>query len=115
MTKQLHLSIVERNQIEQSLKTRKSFRQIAIELDRNSSTVSREVRNQLIFSDKSEPHRIQNRCIHRDSCDKCYLCLGKPDCTRLGRSCKQCNHKCANYAEEVCPKLSNTPTYVTDT
>ena len=109
MSKNKHLTDEERLHIERLLKERVSIKQIAIKLDKSTSTISREIRAHAVSSDKSAPHRIPNRCTRRYDCDHRYLCEDKPNCTRICRSCRLCNHLCPDFEEEVCIKLSAQP------
>jgi IS30 family transposase len=104
-----HIDDSERLKIEHSLNERKSIKKIAFELGRGVSTISREIRNRAVSSNKSAPYRIPNRCKHKDNCEKRYLCLDKPNCIKLCRQCKLCNRLCKEYEEELCQKLFSPP------
>ena len=109
MSKNKHLSDSERLQIEQWLKERTSFKEIARNLDKNKSTISREIRAHAIASDKYAPYRVQNRCLKRRDCNKRYLCEDKPNCAKRCSACNLCNERCNEYVEEVCLKLFDPP------
>lgn len=109
MAKNKHLTDAERLQIEQWLKDRVSIKQIALKLNKSTSTISREIRSRSKTSDKYAPYRIHNRCVKRDSCQKRYLCSNKPNCTRRCATCKLCNELCEEYQEQVCYKLYDPP------
>lgn len=109
MAKNKHLTDSERLQIEQWLKEHVSIKKIAVNLGKSASTISREIRNRAVTSDKSAPCRIPNRCKQRFDCTKRCLCYDKPNCTTLCRSCKHCNSMCTNFEEDVCQKLSSPP------
>lgn len=111
MAKNKHLTDSERMQIEQWLRQHVSIKKIAGYLGKSASTISREIRNRSVSSDKSAPCRIPNRCKHRFNCTIRSLCSDKPNCTTLCRSCKLCNLQCAHFDEDICPKLS-VPPYV---
>lgn len=111
MAKNKHLTDSERLQIEQWLRQRISIKKIARYLEKSASTISREIRNRSISSNKSAPCRIPNRCKHRFDCTVRLLCSDKPNCITLCRSCKLCNNLCTDFDEEICPKLS-VPPYV---
>jgi len=104
-----HLTDSERLQIEQWLRERISFKQIAKNLNKNKSTISREIRAHAIASDKYAPYRVKNRCIKRRDCHKRYLCEDIPDCTKRCSACNLCNERCNDYEEEVCLKLFDPP------
>jgi IS30 family transposase len=109
MPKNKHLTDEERLLIENWLKEGVSLNSIADALGKNRSTISREIRNRTIESDKSAVGRIPNRCIMRRECIKCQICYDKPDCTRRCSTCKLCNSLCDDFEEEVCCRLYDPP------
>lgn len=104
-----HMNLEDRNIIFNGLNARKPLNQIASELGKDRSTISREIRKHAIEMDKGAPCRIKNRCIHRADCQRRGLCEDKPDCTRKCASCPKCNSLCPDYAEEHCPLLLRSP------
>ncbi len=109
MPKHKHLTDTERLQIEQWLKYGLSIKQIALRLDKSTSTISREIRSRAIISNKYAPYRIHNRCTNRHSCKKRYLCSDKPNCTKFCSTCNLCNELCEDYQEQPCYKLFEPP------
>jgi IS30 family transposase len=109
MAKNKHLTNSERLQIEQWLREGTSLKQIAVRLDKSTSTVSREVRARSVQSDKYAPYRPHNRCVSRTSCKKIQLCADKPNCTKRCSLCSFCNAMCEQYEEEQCMKLYDPP------
>lgn len=109
MSKNKHLTDAERLQIEDWLKKGISLKKIGLNLDKSTSTISREIRAHAVTSDKSAPHRISNRCRSRLSCQKRYLCENNPDCTKCCKQCRLCNKLCPDYEEEICSRLSLPP------
>ena len=109
MPKNKHLTDAERLQIEQWLKDRVPISQIAQKLNKNKSTVSREIRSRAITSDKYAPYRVHNRCVNRNDCQKHYLCDNKPNCTKRCSLCSLCNDLCEDYQEQLCYKLYDPP------
>ena len=104
-----HMSIEDRTTIYNGLNVRKPLNQIAMEIGKNRSTISREIRKHLVEVDKAAAYRIKNRCIHRNDCQRRGLCEDKPDCVRKCSSCTNCNRMCPDFAEEHCPLLSMPP------
>lgn len=96
-------------QIEQWLKDRVSLKQIALNLGKSTSTVSREIRAHATTSDKYAPCHIHNRCIKRNTCQRHYLCDNKPNCTKRCSTCNLCNELCKDYQEQFCYKLCEPP------
>ena len=104
-----HMSIEDRNTIYNGLNARKPLNQIAKDIRKNRSTISREIRKHLVMADQGAAHRIKNRCIHRNDCQRRGLCEDKPDCVRKCSSCANCNRICPDYVEEHCPLLCQSP------
>lgn len=104
-----HLQLSDRVNIAASLKLGRSLTQIAEELGKSTSTISREIRKHMIAVDKGAAYRIKNRCIARTNCTHQYLCTEKPDCARKCSTCAKCNSICPDFAEEICPLLSKPP------
>jgi IS30 family transposase len=109
MAKNKHLTDEERLQIENWLKARISFKQIASWIGKSKSTISREIRAHALPSSKSAPWRPRNRCALRRDCKKFQLCFGKPNCTRRCSTCKLCNTLCDDFVEEFCCRLASPP------
>jgi len=109
MPKNKHLTDEERVQIERFLYERTPLSKIAEKLDKNKSTISREIRARALPSDKSAPYRIRNKCIKKNDCQKYYLCEDKTSCTRRCSACNLCNEICPDYEEHICYKLYEPP------
>lgn len=109
MAKNKHLTDAERLQIEQYLRNGVSIKQIALKLDKSTSTISREIRRHSVNSDKFASYRTHNRCIKRYDCKIRYLCNNKPNCTKLCSACNLCNELCEDYQEQPCLKLYEPP------
>ncbi len=105
-----HMTLEDRTTIEASLNTGLTLGQIAKELGKANSTISREIRSHRIVSEKSGFGRIPNRCVHRMDCDAYDLCQScKYDGNRVCRACNLCNSTCPNFEEEHCAKLQAPP------
>ena len=81
MTNYCHLSYEERKNIEDSLNSRKSINQIAIELNRSHSTILREIDRNKVYSKPGNFNNFYNNNFDRDlSCSKLkispYVCNG---------------------------------------
>jgi IS30 family transposase len=110
MTKNKHLTDAERLQIEQHLKDGTSLKRIAERLEKNTSTISREIRARALPSDKYAPYRIHNRCEKRKDCQRRYLCgEDKPNCVKRCSACNLCNELCQEFVEQVCYRLFEPP------
>lgn len=104
-----HLQLSDRVNIAVWLKMGWSFRQIANELGKSSSTISREVRKHAVMVDKGAAHRVKNRCAARTSCTCRGLCKELPNCTKKCSVCAKCNSVCPDFSEETCVLLSMPP------
>ena len=108
MANNKHLTMSDRIDIEISLKAGKSFTQIANDLDKDPSTISKEVRNHIKCTDNARYSRCANypTCTHHKD-----LCV---NCSRLSyKSCRECGecytHNCPDYAEIVCKRWEKPP------
>lgn len=95
--KNKHLSFDERLEIESSLKEGISFKQIGLSLNKNCTTISKEVKNHLIYKDTGTIGRPFFDCIHRKDCEF----------RQKGIKCNQ--NMCEHYEKEKCPKLEKAP------
>lgn len=109
MAKNKHLTDEERVQIGHLLRERTPLSQIATKLNKNKSTISREIRARALPSDKSARYRIRNKCVKKHECQKHYLCGEKAACSRRCSACNLCNEICPDYEEQVCYKLYGSP------
>ena len=107
MAKNIHLTLSDRIVIESSLRDGSSFKQIAQELGKDPSTISKEVRGHYKVVEKD----TFNPCIHRREC-KHYADLCNPCKFKSGKSCKQCTGcftHCPDFEEKHCIKLQKPP------
>lgn len=95
--KNKHLSLNDRFEIENSLNNRLSFKKIASIIDKDCTTISREIRGHYIVKNTGAIGRNFNNCIYRKSCPN------------RGKNCNLRN--CTTFVEEKCPLL-NKPPYV---
>lgn len=92
-----HLSFDDRLTIEDGLFKRLSFKKISELVNKNCTSISREIRNHYIVKNTGSVGRRFNDCIHRRTCPN------------RGKLCNINN--CTEYEKEVCPRL-NKPPYV---
>lgn len=110
-TKHKHLTLSQRIEIEKGLGCGKSFSQIAKEIHKDPSTVSKEVRKHSKPSQRRNIGFAPIPCSLRKECDLKSLCL--KDC---GIKCKVCREPhmrcidfCTKYKPVICDKLSKPP------
>ncbi len=87
-----HLTYEERTFIEIGLNNGRNFTQIACDLNKNRTTIMREVKNHRFRKNPSRFNQSKNLCKNRYECKKF-------DCTK--------KEKC--YEEEICLKLTGAP------
>lgn len=108
-TNQKHLTLEDRNFIEQALKQDMSFKEIGKFLSKDPSTIAKEIKKHRIIKEPSNFTGFSNVCKHKTSCKKKNVC-GK-HCSKLCSFCSVCNNRCPDFEEEICPSLL-TPPYV---
>ena len=106
-----HMTLEERQTISAGIRNGSSLGEIARQIGKCESTVSREIRSHRIVWDKKPYGRSVNRCVNRKTCDMRQVC--NPSCKRRCASCGDCKGHCSMYVEERCEKL-NRPPYVCD-
>ncbi len=95
--KNKHLSYDDRLEIEKGLKENLSFKAIGLKIDKNCTSISREIRNHLIHKNTGAIGRPFFDCIHRKNCE--FKSRGT-----------LCNQKdCCHYKKETCSKLDKPP------
>ena len=108
MAKNSHLTFDDRIEIETGLHDNVTFTGIGAAIGKDPTTVSKEVRNHVIFKKPG----LFNPCAHRDKCprvhDICSVCSDKraKNCAK----CKcECYKVCPDYVEAKCPRLQKAP------
>lgn len=99
-----YITYEERMEIENCLHNGKSFGQIAKELGKDRSTISREIRKHSVIERTGYGANGYNACTHREECTKVHVCSG--DCHRQAlkycKLCNCCNDNCLEFKEQVC-------------
>lgn len=111
MANQKHLTLEQRTIIKEMLDKKCSFTKIGKALDKDPSTISKEVRNHLVFSRVGYRHVNYNACEHRLTCNKIHVCSTcNPDKHyKKCRNCPACNKNCSDFVEVKCRKLFKPP------
>lgn len=107
-----HLSLTDREYIEQSLNEGKSFREISKYLCKDPTAISKEVfRNRIVNSwNRGSFVNPYNFCIHRFRCKQINACKKISGlCDNLCRNCHICNSVCDRFALECCPHIARAP------
>lgn len=95
--KNKHLSLDDRLEIEKCLKENLSFKQIGKIIEKDCTTVSKEIKNHIIYKNSGAVGRPFFDCINRKNCNF----------KEKGAKCNQKN--CTHYQKEVCVKLLKPP------
>lgn len=107
MNSNSHLTLDERNFIEQELAKNTSFREIAKFLSKNPTTISREVKKHRIRKEGQAIHVSFNHCAKKYNCHRHNLC--NPRCTKECRHCNHCNDVCSDFVDGTCFRLNHAP------
>jgi len=108
MAKNTHLLLDDRHTISNLLNSSTSFKAIGIEIGKDCTTISKEVRNHRIYKNTGAFGKAFNCCIHRKGCDHRKLCMNC-NSNRYCWSCKSCNSVCSDFKRETCSKLNHAP------
>lgn len=95
--KNKHLSYNERLEIEKGLKENLSFKQIGNNIGKDCTTISKEIRNHIVYKNTGAIGRPFFDCANRRNCEFRVRAI-------------KCNQNfCEHYKKETCPKLSKPP------
>lgn len=113
MAKNTHLTLEDRIIIEVSLKNGESFAEIGRKLEKDPSTISKEVRNHI----KIVRNKSYNPCANRASCSK-IATVCKSCSAQFRYLCKRCveyrcYELCTDFVELTCQRLKKPP-YICD-
>lgn len=108
MAKYKHLTMSERIEIYSLLKQDKSIRQIAKALNRDPTTIAKEIKKHLEVKETGCGGRPFNQCKHSDQCLKTKVC-GAKWCLDFCYKCSKCNSVCDEYEEQICERLISSP------
>ena len=102
-----HLGLSDRIAIEQGLYQGKTFKDIALEIGKDPSTVAKEVKRFLAW-DNGIHARIKGiDCVHIDSCREEMLCF--LECSGYCKNNCDCTRYCPKYEAVICPQLRSAP------
>ncbi len=93
--KQKHLTLEERETIEDMLKENCNFSQIGKELSKHRTTISKEILNHRFKKENVQYNSYFANCIYSETCEN--------------NGYKGCNQSCKNYVEKECPILKTSP------
>lgn len=109
--KSKHMTREDRLAIEQGIRNKLSFADIAKKTNKAISTISREVKKNLIVTHTGSYDKFLNNCKHRDNCPASRLCRLRHCCRNTCVSCNLycCTDQCKYYEKEECPSLKKPP------
>jgi IS30 family transposase len=111
MNRHSHLTEDERHSIQHGLDQGKPFKQIAREIGRDCTTISKEVRLRRVYRQTGAFGSPFNDCANREGCLENSLCAGAACRNKLCRRCTRvpCRRLCGRYAKSVCPERGKPP------
>ena len=83
-----HMTLSDRIIIEQGLNQQMTFKSIAASIEKDPSSISKEIRRYLLWSGEDPLPYKGNGCVHYKTCTIDMLCMW--DCDRY---CKDCDRK----------------------
>lgn len=104
---QKHLTSLNREDIEKLLKLDFKFYQIADNIQKHPTTISKEILNNRTEHKPSNFNNKTNHCKHKDDCTLRNVC--NSNCHAECRRCGKCNSVCSQYELDMCPKLLKPP------
>ena len=111
MANNKHLTLDDRTSIEVALKEKSNFATIAKSLEKDPSTISKEIRGHLSFQRVGGLYLNYNACAHRFTCAKQHICSVCHADKRYKhcKNCSMCNAFCKDFEPIVCKKLLKPP------
>lgn len=108
---QKHLTLSQRIDIEQALLNGENFASIARKLDKDPSTISKEIRKHSKIKEPKNKDFAPIPCSNRKGCKIKYLCNDPCEtmCTYCPKTEIKCIYICPNYLPKTCIKLSKPP------
>lgn len=106
--KQKHLTLEDRNYIEQALNQNMTFKEIGKFLSKDPTTIAKEIKKHRIRKEPSTFNGGINVCIHRFSCRRKNVC-GRNCKALCSKYCSRCNSYCSDFEEDVCNSIKQAP------
>ena len=111
MANNKHLSLSDRITIESMLEKHHTFKEIGSFLDKDPTTISKEIRSRFVTLRTGGRYIQYNNCQLQFSCSKKHLChpCHSSRKFKLCRNCSMCNTFCDEFIPDTCPKHSKPP------
>ena len=95
-----HLTLDNRIVIEKSLDRGATLKSIAKELEKDPTTIAKEIRKHRILRKHSTYGESHNKCANRRNCTRKQVCSSKTVyCSSLCKKCRYCNSRCPDFNE----------------
>jgi hypothetical protein len=107
-----HLTEDDRAFIAEALQINMSFKQIAVRLDKDPTTIAKEVKTNRVFKQASCLRGTPNLCLYRNQCSQSYICPPEDrgrHCVSGCNKCDCCTEVCRKFEKEECPSLYKAP------
>jgi len=102
-----HLTLDDRFNIEKLLEQGVSFKQIAISVHKDPSTISKEIKRNRIRKERKT--QLVEVCLHKKDCSRKNVCNYSPACNRKCSTCDNCTKNCESFSPKKCNKVSRAP------
>lgn len=104
---QKHLTLEDRNYIEQALNQNMTFKEIGKFLSKDPTTISKEIKKHRLRKEPTSFNTNFNQCINKYGCTKRNVC--SLSCKKKCSNCISCNKFCNDFKEELCLSLQKAP------
>ena len=103
------MTLSDRIIIEQGLNQQMTFKSIAASIEKDPSSISKEIRRYLLWSGEDPVPYKGNDCVHYKTCTIDMLCMW--DCPGYCKDCdrKGCNYYCNLFESASCGRLESAP------
>lgn len=111
-TNQKHMNQDNRIVIEKGLDAGRNMSAIALELGKDPTTISKEIKKRRIFQKHNSFNEKPNRCALAKDCHRKNLCgVYAPVCKRQCRNCPKCHNHCPDFKpfDYHCPLTDKAP------
>ncbi len=106
------MTLDDRISIEKGLDQHLSLRSIALQLGKDPTTISKEIKKHRSFQEHNRFNEPANKCALAKDCKKKNICgTYAPVCKRMCRSCNHCNSHCEDFIPRSyhCSLLDKAP------
>ena len=86
-----------------------SLTEIANYLNRDISTIRKEIKNHVVVKETAGYGRNYNNCANRKNCDVKFLCEICTNKSHKCCTCRQCNYHCSKYEPSFCIRRDKKP------